>query len=125
MTVGFGRPETEGFDPASVDCSALMEYVQFGSSDIGLFCSQESAACVLAYVDLANIAKEYSRFVNVTLKADPKRCTEEMSDIGAMLDAFSSRWLWARESPYTMTLTRRIASGPQAWAVCASAADAI
>lgn len=50
-----------------------------------------------AYVELANIAKQYSRFVNVTLKAVPSSFLSEMGDISSRLDAFSSRWLWARE----------------------------
>jgi hypothetical protein len=75
-----------------------MVFLQNGTSQIGIFCTPESAACVTAYVDLANIARDYSRFVNLTLKVDPMRCVQEMSDIAARLDGFSSRWLWARES---------------------------
>lgn len=125
LTVGFGRPETEGFESSTIDCSVLMEYLQSSRSDIGMFSTPESAACVMAYVDLANVAREYSRFVNLTLKVDPMRCAREMGDIGARLDAFSSRWLWARTSEDRFRLTSRISVRAQAWNLCATAAYAI
>lgn len=85
FTAGFGRPETQGFDEAALDTTILLEQ------------DDPTAATVAAYVDLAAIATRYSRFVNIRLKCDPGSCWEELEAIGGTLDAFSSRWLWARE----------------------------
>jgi hypothetical protein len=92
--VGFGRPETEGFAEDTLDAPLLLALLE--TEEGRLLCSPESAACVAAYVELATIAKHYSRFVNVRLKDAPASFLAEMRDLGGQLDAFSSRWLWAR-----------------------------
>lgn len=96
LTVGFGRPETEGFDEATIDASQLVSFLH-GNTHIP-HCSPESAACIAAYVELANVARRYSRFVNVTLKANPSSCLSEMRSISHRLDAFAGRWISARKS---------------------------
>lgn len=100
FTVGFGRPETEGYAEATIDTSMLLSLLHSDhtASSWDMFCSPESAACVAAYVELANTARQYSRFVNVTLKAVPESFLGEMREISGRLEAFSSRWLWARTS---------------------------
>jgi len=99
--VGFGRPETEGFATATIDTSLLLAYLEANTSGnstgVELFCTPQSAACVVAYVELANIGRDYSHLVNTALKADPASCWSEMEKISGTLDRFSSRWLWARK----------------------------
>ncbi|GMK54054.1 hypothetical protein CspeluHIS016_0106400 [Cutaneotrichosporon spelunceum] len=92
FTVGFGRPETEGFEQGTLDASLLITLID--SDETALFCSPESAVCVTAYVELATIAKHYSRFVNVLLKESPGSFQVEMRDLDGQLDVFSRRWLW-------------------------------
>lgn len=84
FTVGFGRPETQGFAAEALETKLLLEQADAG------------AAVVAAYVDLAAIATRYSRFVNHGLKSRPAACWDEIMSIGSQLDTFSSRWLWAR-----------------------------
>lgn len=100
--MGFGRPETEGFHPASVNTSKLLSFIESSNSertaDMELFVAPESAAYVLAFVELATIAKDFSGFVNDTLKIRPALCLSEMERISRSLDGFSSKWLRARMS---------------------------
>lgn len=84
FTVGFGRPETQGFAEDALDTTALLEQ------------TEPATAVVAAYVDLAGIATRYSRFVNAGLKSRPASCWSEITSIASRLDTFSSRWFWAR-----------------------------
>lgn len=98
LTVGFGRPETEGFDPSTIDVGLLESYLEGRCPDLAPYCSIETAACIVAYVELANIARHYSQFVNVTLKINPGSCLGEMKTINQNLDRFAARWTSPRES---------------------------
>lgn len=129
FTVGFGRPETEGFDESAIDTSLLLSVLHSSnnSNNFALLCSPESAACIAAYVELANIAKQYSRFVNVLLKEAPSTFLSEMRNISGRLDAFSSRWLWARGYNVLRSATdpARITTVCQTWPLWKAHQDAL
>ena len=83
------------------------------NSTLRFVCSTESAACISAYVDLARIASQYSRLVNVTLKNNPASCLDGMRELNRSLDMFSARWLRQRECSAVIRLIPRFTSGAQ------------
>lgn len=105
ITVGLGRPESDGYNPPSLDTTLFLTYLESNGAQTGLapFCSLETAACIASYVELAKIAQEHCHFINTTLKTNPMSCRSEIERIGRLLEDFSKRWLWSR-SPLAMKL---------------------
>lgn len=101
FSLGFGRPETEGFDLASLDTQPLKSVISSSKdSALRLVCDPQAAATVAAYVELALIARRFKDVVALASRSDYRRDRGdvEIADISGTLDCFASQWLWARES---------------------------
>ncbi|KAM0753315.1 hypothetical protein T439DRAFT_323951 [Meredithblackwellia eburnea MCA 4105] len=91
LTVGFGRPGTEGFHSETLGVQPLITMLTPGA--VGPI-SPSTAASVASRVELSIIARQYSEFV-ASLHHKLINPLVELDRLNDALDEFNARWMWS------------------------------